>query len=74
MRRVMKSPALRRIGLPAAAALMALMALVCVALAVATAALVGGAPGLAAGALVAVAAFQLLRVPVGRTASRLIDG
>jgi hypothetical protein len=74
MQRVMKPTTLHRIGLPVAAALMTLMAAACVALAVATVSIVGGVAGIGAGALVAVAAFQAMRVPVGRTASRLIDG
>ena len=74
MRRVMKHTTLHRIGLPVAAALMTLMAAACLALAVATVSIVGGLPGVGAGALAAAAAFQALRVPVGRTASRLIDG
>jgi len=74
MQTPMKTPSLHRIGVPAAACLMALMALACLALAVATAAFVGGAPGVAAAGVVAIAAFELLRGPVGRAASRLIDG
>ena len=65
---------LRTIGLPAAAALMTLMAAVCLAAAVAPVALVGGPASLPLAALAAGAAFQALRVPVGRAASWLIDG
>lgn len=66
--------ALRTIGLPAAAALMLLMAAICLAAAVVPVALVGGPASLPLGALAAAGAFQALRVPVGRAASRLIDG
>jgi hypothetical protein len=66
--------ALRTIGLPAAAALMTLMAAVCLAAAVAPIALLGGPASLPLAALAAAAAFQALRVPVGRAASWLIDG
>ena len=70
----MKSRTLRRVGPIVAAALMTLMALTCLALAVATVALVGGAPGLAGAVLVALAAFEVLRIRVGGAAGRLIDG
>ena len=65
---------LRTIGLPAAAALMTLMAAVCLAAAVAPIALLGGPLSLPPAALAAAAAFQALRVPVGRAATWLIDG
>jgi hypothetical protein len=65
---------LRTIGLPAAAALMTLMAALCLAAAIAPVALLGGPLSMPLAALAAVAAFQTLRVPVGRAASWLIDG
>jgi hypothetical protein len=68
------STALRTIGLPAAAALMTLMAALCLAAAVTPVALLGGPVALPLSALAAVATFQALRVPVGRAASWLIDG
>jgi spore maturation protein SpmB len=66
--------ALRTIGLPAAAALMTLLAALCLAAAVASVALVGGPLSLPVAVLAAAATFQGLRVPVGRAASWLIDG
>jgi hypothetical protein len=66
--------ALHTVGLPAAAALMTLMAAVCLSVAVAPIALVGGPASLPLGAAAGAAAFQALRVPVGRAASWLIDG
>lgn len=65
---------LRAIGVPAAAALMTLMAGLCLAAAGGVVALVDGplAPPLAA--VGAAATFQALRVPVGRASSWLIDG
>jgi hypothetical protein len=66
--------ALRTVGLPAAAALMTLMAAVCLAAALAPVAIVGGPASLVLGAAAAAATFQALRVPVGRAASWLIDG
>jgi hypothetical protein len=66
--------ALHTVGLPAAAALMTLMAAVCLGAAVAPIALVGGPASLPLAAVAAAAAFQALRVPVGRAASWLIDG
>jgi hypothetical protein len=66
--------ALRTIGLPAAAALMTAMAAVCLAVAVAPVALLGGPVSLPLAAIAGFAAFQALRVPVGRAASWLIDG
>jgi hypothetical protein len=68
------SHALRTIGLPAAAALITLMAALCLAAAAAPLALVGGPLSLPLAALAAGAAFQALRVPVGRAAIWLIDG
>jgi hypothetical protein len=69
----MTTRALRRIGPPAAATLMALLAAVCLAAAVCAAVAVGGPAGLALGTLAAFATFQALRVPVGRAASWLVD-
>ena len=70
----MISHARRTIGLPAAAALMTLMAALCLAAAVAPVALLGGPLSLPLAVLAAGATFQTLRVPVGRAASWLIDG
>jgi hypothetical protein len=69
----MTTRALRRIGPSAAGTLMALLAVVCVGVAVGAAAAVGGPAGPALGALAAAATFQALRVPVGRAASWLVD-
>ena len=69
----MRTPALRHLGLDAAAALMTLMAIVCLGTAVATATLLGGVLGLPIAALAAVVTFQALRVPVGRASSWLLD-
>jgi cytochrome c oxidase assembly factor CtaG len=66
--------ALRTIGVPTAAALMTLMAALCLAAAAAPLALLGGPLSLPLAAFAAAAAFQALRVPVGRAASWLIDG
>jgi hypothetical protein len=68
------SQALRSIALPAAAALMTLMAALCLAAAVAPVALLGGPLSLPLAALAAAATFRTLRVPVGRAATWLIDG
>jgi hypothetical protein len=65
--------AIRHIGVHAAAALMALLVLLCVAAGVGATALVGGAPGLGLGAVAALATFQALRVPIGRAARWLVD-
>jgi hypothetical protein len=65
---------IRHIGVHAAAALMALLVVLCVAAGVGAAGLVGGAPGLALGPAAALATFQALRVPVGRAARWLVDG
>jgi hypothetical protein len=64
---------LRTIGVPAAAALMTLMAALCLAAAVAAIAVVDGPLALPLAALAAGATFQALRVPVGRAASWLLD-
>jgi hypothetical protein len=64
---------LRHIGLHAAAALMTLMAIACLAAGGVVASVVGGAPALPAAALAAVATFQALRMPVGRAAAWLLD-
>jgi hypothetical protein len=65
---------LRHIGVPAAAALMTLMAAVCLAAAGAALAVLDGPVALPAAAVAAGGIFQALRVPVGRAASWLIDG
>jgi hypothetical protein len=64
---------LRTIGVPAAAALMTLMAALCLAAAVAAIAVVDGPLALPLAALAAGGTFQALRVPVGRAASWLLD-
>ena len=66
--------AIRHIGVHLAVALMALMVVVCVGAGAAVATVVGGLPGPGLGGVAAVAAFQALRVPVGRASSWLIDG
>jgi hypothetical protein len=53
---------------------MTAMAAVCLAVAVAPVALLGGPASLPLAAVAGFAAFQALRVPVGRAASWLIDG
>ena len=69
----MRSRPLRHLGLHAAAALMALLAAICLAVAAATATAVGGTLALPAAAVAAGATFQALRVPVGRAASWMLD-
>jgi hypothetical protein len=73
MRRGMISQTLRSIGVPAAAALMTLMAALCLAAAIAPIVLIDGALSPPVAALAAAATFQTLRVPVGRAASWLLD-
>jgi hypothetical protein len=70
---VMRSDALRHIGVHGAAALMTLMVVLCLAAGAAAVALVDGVLGLPLAVLAAVATFQALRVPVGRAASWLLD-
>jgi hypothetical protein len=70
----MLNRSIHHLGIHVATALLALFALVCVATGFAAATLAGGGiPGLAVAALVAVATFQTLRVPVGRASSWLLD-
>jgi hypothetical protein len=69
----MRTHAIRHIGFHAAAALMTLLAVACVAAAVAVAMVVDGVLALPAAVAAAGATFQALRVPVGRAASWLID-
>ena len=69
----MTTRVIHRIGPSAAAALLALLAALCLSAAVAATATVGGPDGLALGALAAAATFQALRVPVGRAAGWLVD-
>jgi hypothetical protein len=69
----MTTRAIHRIGPAAAAALVALLAAACLAVALAPAVAVGSVAGLPVGALAAAATFQALRVPVGRAASWLVD-
>jgi hypothetical protein len=57
----------------AAGALLALLVAACMLAAVGVAALVGGVLAVPAAVLTAVAIFQALRVPVGRTTGRLLD-
>jgi hypothetical protein len=70
----MRTQALHRLALPAAGALMTLLGVACIAAAVAVLALVDGVLAAPAAAVAAGVTFQALRVPVGRAASRLIDG
>jgi hypothetical protein len=70
----MISRTLRHIGVPAAAALMTLMAALCLAAAAAALAFVDGPVAFALAAAAAGGTFQALRVPVGRAASWLVDG
>lgn len=65
---------LHAIGVPAAVALIALMAAVCLAAAGSAVALVDGPLAVPLAAIGAAATFQALRVPIGRAASWLIDG
>jgi len=69
----MTTRALHRIGPSAAAALVALLAALCLAAGVVAASVLGGPAGPALGAVAAAATFQALRVPVGRAASWLVD-
>jgi hypothetical protein len=64
---------LRHIGLHAAAALMTLMAIACLAAGAAAATVVGGPLALPTAAASALATFQALRVPVGRAATWMLD-
>lgn len=73
MRLVTMRRPLRHIGLHAAAALMTVMAIACLAAGAAAASVVGGPAALPAAALAAVATFQALRVPVGRAATWMLD-
>jgi hypothetical protein len=57
----------------AAGALLCLLVALCLIAAVGVAALVGGILAAPAAAITAVAIFQALRVPVGRTTGRLLD-
>jgi hypothetical protein len=69
----MTTRALRRIGPSAAAALVAVLAALCLTAGIAAAVAVDGPAGPALGALAAGVTFQALRVPVGRAASWLVD-
>jgi hypothetical protein len=69
----MRTQALRTFSLHAAGALMALMAITCLAVAGAVGTAVGGALTLPVAALAAGVTFQALRVPVGRAAAWLLD-
>jgi hypothetical protein len=70
----MRTRTIRHIGLQAAVALMALLAVACLAAAVGVAVVVDGPLALPAAALAGAVTFQALRVPVGRAASWLLDG
>jgi hypothetical protein len=70
----MRTRTARHIGLHAAAALMTLLAVACLAAAVAVAVVLDGPVALPAAALAGVVTFQALRVPVGRAATWLLDG
>jgi hypothetical protein len=69
----MRTQAIQHIELHAAAALITLLAVACVAAAVAVAIVVDGPLELPAAAIAGAATFQALRVPVGRAASWLLD-
>jgi hypothetical protein len=69
----MRTRTIQHIGLHAATALMTLLAVACVAAAVAVAVVVDGPLALPAAALAGAVTFQALRVPVGRAATWLLD-
>jgi hypothetical protein len=62
-----------QLGFHIAGILMTVLVALCLVSAVAAATVVGGTAGLPAGAVAAVATFQALRVPFGRTAVRALD-
>jgi hypothetical protein len=62
-----------QIGFHVAAALMTLLGVLCLVSAAAVIVAVDGIVGLPAGVLAAVVTFQALRVPVGRTAVRVLE-
>jgi hypothetical protein len=63
----------RRVHSHTAAGLLTLLVALCLTAAVGVATVVEGPLGVAGGVLAAAATFQLLRVPVGRTAGRLLE-
>ena len=62
-----------QIGFHVAAALMTLLGVLCLVSAAAVIVAVDGIVGVPAGVLAAVVTFQALRVPVGRTAVRVLE-
>jgi UDP-N-acetylmuramyl pentapeptide phosphotransferase/UDP-N-acetylglucosamine-1-phosphate transferase len=62
-----------QLGFHVAGILMTVLVALCAVSAIAAVTVVDGVAGLPAGALAAVATFQALRVPFGRTAVRVLD-